>query len=313
MSTNEQFLRTCTLVVSDSDGEGLDLSALRIKFSVKRSDDMSPNSADIRVYNLNSDTANDLYNKEYTKVVLQAGYLSNFGVIFQGNIIQVIVGRESSTDTYVDILAGDGDQAYNYSIVNTTLAAGSSQMDQLAAATSAMKKHDVSAGYTSVIIPKVLPRAKVMYGNARDHIRSLADSNGFGWSIQNGKINFLKQTTYLPGEIVVLTSKTGVIGTPQQTNEGVNLTCLINPTIKVSGLVRLDNASINQLKLNLQIPGSPSNAGALLNADGTYYVLVCEYEGDTRGIPWYCHLTTLSVAVSANPLNAVKSTSGGYA
>ena len=85
MNEAEQYLRTCKLIVYGSDLDGLDLSELRIKFSVKRSDTMTPNVADIRVYNLEEKTALRI-RKEFTKVVLQAGYEGNYGVIFQGNI-----------------------------------------------------------------------------------------------------------------------------------------------------------------------------------------------------------------------------------
>lgn len=308
---SNQFLRACTLLVSTSKGDALDLSTLRIKFAVKRSDTMTPNSADIRVYNLSAETAATI-KKEYTKVILQAGYISNYGVIFKGNIKQVILGRENATDTFIDIIAGDGDQAYNFAIVNTTLAAGSNQSTQLNAAQAAMTKMGVTAGKTVGTIPQVaLPRGKVMYGNAKDHIRSIADSSGFNWSIQDEQLNFIKQTTYLPGNPVELTSKTGLIGTPQQTNEGVNCKCLLNPNIKIAGQVFINNASIELLKINLSVPGSPANVPAPLTADGIYYVLVAEHEGDTRGVSWYTNLVMLNIAVTSNPLNAVQ-IGGGY-
>lgn len=307
MSTDQgQFGRVCKLLVSPKTGEGaIDLSNLRIKFAVKRSDTITPNCADIRVYNLNLEIAN-LIKKEFTKVILQAGYESNFGVIFQGNIKQVILGRESATDTFIDIIAGDGDLAYNFAIVNTTLAKGSTPADHLAAATQSMKSKGVTAGKTVGPLPKnKLPRGKVMYGTTRDHLRAIANTAGFGVSIQDEQINFIKQTTYLPGTQVVLTSKTGLIGTPQQTNEGVNMKCLINPKIKVNGLVKIDNASVERFKINLSVPGSPANIEPSLTEDGVYSVLVVELKGDTRGLEWYSELVTLSVAVTSNPLNAI--------
>lgn len=304
-----QFLRKCTLLVSTGVGATLDLSQLRIKFAVKRSDTMTPNSADIRVYNLDLGTA-AIIKKEFTQVTLQAGYDSNYGVIFQGNIKQVIIGRENATDTFIDIIAGDGDQAYNFAVVNVTLAAGSTPQSQLSAAMLPMAAKGVTPGFIGPLPPSVLPRGKVMYGNARDHIRSIADSAGFGWSIQDGKVNFVKQTTFLPGQVVTITSKTGLIGTPQQTNEGVNLKCLLNPNIKIASQVLLDNASIELLKINLSVPGSPSNVAAPLTADGLYYILVIEHNGDTRGTDWYSSLVTLNISVTSNPLNSISTGAG---
>ena len=301
---SQQYLRACTLIVSTAAGQGLDLSKLRIKFKIKRSDTVTPNTADIRVYNLDEQTA-ILIRKEFTRVILQAGYESNFGVIFQGNIKQVILGRESATDTFIDIVAGDGDRAYNFAIVNATLQAGSNQNDQIQAAANAMSKKGTTLGHVGDLPTTQLPRGKVMYGNARKYISNSADTSGKIWSIQDEKITFVGKSTYLPGTAVVLTSKTGMIGTPQQTNEGVNVKCLLNPQIKIGGRVKIDNASIQRFKIDLSVPNSPANIPAPLTADGVYYVLVAEHSGDTRGVEWYTSLICLNIDVTTNPINSV--------
>ena len=308
--SSEQYLRKVELFVSDSDGAGLDLSLLRIKFSVKRSDSMTPNMADIRVYNVKPETA-QLIKKEFKQVILQAGYESNYGVIFQGNIKQVIIGRESGTDTFIDIIAGDGDRAYNFSIVNTTIAAGCTQSDQLKSCVQSMSAKGVTEGHVGEMPTNQLPRGKVMYGNARNYLRNVAQTTDKSWSIQDEKITFVSNTSYLPGEAVELTSKTGMIGAPSQTNEGVNVKCLLNPRINTGGRIKIDNASVEQLKINFQVPGSPSNYPAPLDADGFYYVLVVEHQGDTRGVEWYSTLVCLIIHPTSNPINSVPVGYGG--
>lgn len=305
MNNADQYIRECKLIVFGANLDGLDLSELRIKFSVKRSDTMTPNVADIRVYNLEEQTALRI-RKEFTKVVLQAGYQGNYGVIFQGNIKQVIIGRESATDTFIDIVAGDGDRAYNFAIVNTTIAAGSTAADQINAAAAAMAPKGVTAGHIGETPPEKLPRGKVMYGNARTYLRDVAQTSNKSWSIQDEKITFVSNKSYLPGERVVLTSKTGMIGTPNQTNEGVNVKCLLNPLIKIGGRIQIDNASIARYKINLSVPNSPANIPAPLTADGVYYVLVAEHTGDTRGVDWYTSLICLNMDITTNPINSVQ-------
>lgn len=300
-----QFGRAISLIVSDSSLNGLDLSKLRIKFSVKRSDTMTPNVADIRVYNVEEQTALRI-RSEFKRVILQAGYKSNYGVIFQGNIKQVILGRESATDTFIDIIAGDGDRAYNFAVVATTIAAGCSLNDQISACSGAMAPKGVTQGHIGDMPTTKLPRGKVIYGNARDALRNVALTTDKSWSIQDEKITFVSNKSYLPGERVVLTSKTGMIGTPQQTNEGVNIKCLLNPNIKIATRVQIDNKSVERYKINLSVPNSPANIPAPLTADGTYYVLVVEHNGDTRGVDWYSSLITLNVDVTTNPLNSVQ-------
>jgi len=304
-SKAQQFGRVCTLLVSDKKGKAFDLSALRIKFAVKKSGVMTPNVADIRVYNLDLDLAGKI-KKEFTRVILQAGYVGNYGVIFKGNVKWSALGRESATDTFLDLVAGDGDQAYNFSIVNKTIAAGSSPNDQLNAALTAMNANGVGQNYVGALPASKLPRGKVMYGNSRDYIKNLADSHGSTWSIQDEQVVFISQGTYLPGTAVVLTSKTGMIGTPEQTVEGINCKCLLNPKLKCHGRVKLDNKSVAKYKINPLVLGSPANTPVPITADGMYYISVAEHSGDTRGVEWYTNLVCLHIDISSNPLNSVR-------
>lgn len=306
----QQYGRALSLVVFGTDLQGLDLSEMKIKFVVKRSNTMTPNVANIRVYNLELETALRI-KSQFKRVILQAGYESNFGVIFQGNIKQVILGRESATDTFIDIVAGDGDRAYNFAVVNSTIAAGATQQQQVDTVTNAMSPKGVTKGHITDLGTTQLPRGKVMFGTARNYLRGVAESTSSGWSIQDEKITFVKLSGYLPGEQVVLTSKTGMIGTPQQTNEGVNVKCLLNPMIKIGGRIRIDNASVEQFKIDLSVPNSPSNIPAPLTADGVYYVLVAEHTGDSRGVEWYTNLICLNIDVTTNPINSVQVNYGG--
>lgn len=300
-----QYLRKCTLLISNNKGDALDLSLLHIKFIVKRSNVQSPNMAEIRVYNLEKNTINRI-EKEFSNVTLQAGYESNFGVIFQGNIKQILRGQENATDKFIDIIAGDGDLAYNFGVVNTTISAGTTQKEQVEAAAKAMSLGGITLGYVENLPTNKLPRGKVLFGMGRDYLKQSAESSNQAWSIQDGKIQFIPLTSYLPGEAVVLSSKTGVIGNPTQTNEGININCLLNPKIRIGGRVQIDNKAVQRMKIDLSQPGSPANIPAPLSEDGVYFVLSIEYSGDTRGQDWYSKLICLQTSLSSNPLYSVK-------
>lgn len=306
---NLQYRRHFSLIVFGTNitGEnGLDLSPLHCKFSIKRSSNMTPNCADIRVYNLDRDTALKIKNPAYNRVLIQGGYDSNFGVIFRGNIKQVIIGRESVTDTFVDLNCGDGDLAYNYAIVNTTIAAGSSMADQLKQIAAPMANLQTTVGDNQPPFnPTILPRGKTLWGSSKDYMRDFAQQNGLTWSIQSEQVQFIRQQGYAPGEAVTLTSKTGMIGTPQQTNIGVNVVCLMNPLIKPGSRIKINNASVAGLKIDLGNPKDPVNLAPPLTADGVYYPLVIEVTGDNRGIDWYSKLICCTINSSTNPINSV--------
>lgn len=293
----------------------MDLSEMHIRFECKQEDEESPNNCSIRVENLSADTAQRVQT-EYTRVVLQAGYMNaGFGVVFDGTIKQFRKGRTDSRTTYLEILAADGDLAYNYATLSRTLAAGSTPQERVQAVMAAMQPHGIQPG--QVEIPGtggVLPRGKVLFGLARAALRQIVRDRGCTWSIQNGAVNIVPLDSYLPDEAVVLTSETGLIGRPEQTENGVVARCLINPRIQVGGLVKIDNRSVNQtIQQNdfaLPFGQQPFDryAGVQLladvAADGLYRVYVAEMVGDTRGQEWYMDLSLLAVDPSTGKVTA---------
>lgn len=296
-----QYLRKASLIIA-GESEVLDVSELRFRFQVKAMDTQSPNHADIRIYNLSQDTVTKIRG-EYTRVILQVGYNDDVGVIFDGTIKQFRSGRETSMDTYLDLLAADGDLAYNLALINKTLAAGSTIGERLNAAAEAMRTQGLVG--SQVMLDRfggVLPRGKVLFGLPRAVLSQTTRSVGATWSIQQGVLKVLPKDGYLPNQVVVLNGQTGLIGRAEQTVDGIKARCLINPNIQIGARVQIDNKAINQLIHRAPEEGPiPYNqwAGTQLiantSADGIYRVLVAEHEGDTRGNNWYTDLTLLSI------------------
>ncbi len=300
----DQYLRKASLIIGENAGDALDLSELRFSFVVKRGDFQTPNSARIRVYNMNPDTMARVQ-KEFKRVVLQAGYEGNYGLIFDGTVVQTRRGRTSQVDTHLDITAADGDAAYNFAYVSTTLAAGSTAQDHFNVAAQAMAKHGVGVGYTAGLQSNPLPRGKVMFGMARDFMRGVARATQTTWSIQDGKIVVIPETSYMPGEIPVINSDTGLIGLPVQTQNGINFRVLLNPNIKIGTLVQLDNKAVQQFEYSLSVQQQAQNQRTALESklqtDGFYYVMWAEHQGDTRGNDWYTDVVCLAADVTSIP------------
>lgn len=307
-----QFIRNCVLLVeapTPSLSPTLDLSDLRIKFSVKKTTGQTPNIANIRVYNVAMSTMTAIQ-KQYVTVTLQAGYESQSGVIFSGDIRQTIIGRESGTDSFFDILASDGAAAYNYAFISTSLLAGTSAQDDVNACAAVMTPMGVSVGQNSKVpATQKRPRGKVLHGACKDHLRRTAQTTNVNWSIQDGKLTFIPFTGYLPGQAVVINQLNGMIGTPQQTFEGVNVKCLLNPNLNVGTRIQLNNSTVQRLAINLTtantLPSIPSatnvssnTAAAIpipLTTDGIYYVAALDFAGDTRGTEWYASIVSYQV------------------
>lgn len=294
MSENQQndrfWIRECKLIVGKDSGEGLDLSALRITFQTKKGDAETPNSAEINVYNLSDETASQI-RKEFTQVFLEAGYVDNTGLIFKGNITQARIWRENGVDKILSISAADGDRAYNFATVSKTLAKGSRPADRVQACQESFKAKGAGEAYAPDPGGEALPRGKVMYGMARKYMRAEAENTDCQWSFQDGKMQLVKKNGYLPGEAVVLTSETGLIGSAEQTNDGIKVRALLNPKLKVGGRIKLDNASVKEAKTE----AGNENQPASMDADGFYRIIKIEYKGDTRGNDWYADILCIGI------------------
>jgi len=295
-----QFGRRCDVVFVDAAGKGLDFSELRVKFHIRKADEQNPNTARITVYGVAQETVARV-KKEFVEVVLQAGYAENFGLIFRGNIKNVRSGRENATDNYMEISAGDGDEDYVFGIVNKTLAAGASQNDVANAAMIG------APGYVPDLGGAKLPRAKVLYGSKRDLLRVCSVSTDTNWSIQDGKTQFVPVTGLLPTQAVELNSSTGLVGVPEQTVDGVKAECLLNPMLKIAGLVVINEKDVASAKfVEPKDPNKKEQELAKIAADGQYRLLKVEHVGDTRGQEWYSRLVCLSADASAPPNKKVK-------
>lgn len=300
-----QYLRKASLVVGKSNGQALDFSQFQFTFNVRTYDLQTPNNAEIRIYNVAYDTM-VMVRKEFTTVNLNAGYNNNFGQIFTGTIKQARIGR-IGVDNYLELAVADGDTAYNYSTLSVSLAAGATPLDIINACATALKPFGVTLGplptnltdnNQRILSTMRYPRGVTLFGMTRETLRHVATLIGCTWSIQQGQLLFIPQLSYLQGDTVIVTSASGMINLPEQTEGGVIVRCLINPSLGIGRLIWINNKQINQGRYSLAYLGEVQNAQldlVSIKGDGYYKILAIDYEGDTRGQAWYCTLTCIDI------------------
>lgn len=312
----QQYLRKASLVIGAPGSTALDFSDFHFKFNIRKGDLQTPNSIDVRIYNLSTGTngtspagtANRLLagqagpggSSEFTTLSLQAGYEGSFGLIFIGNIMQVRLGRESQADTYADVRAADGDEAYNFAVISKSLVAGSKTVNAINAVAESM---DLPVGFTSPVENDPnYPRGRVLFGMARDQMRKISKTAGANWSIQDGKLQMVSLTGFVTQDVTVINSASGMIGWPEQTPNGIRVRTLLNPNIKSGSIIQINNASILDYQLPLGISSLVANS--LIprkDWDGYYVVWFVEHHGDTRGQEWYTDIICLGVNSSVIP------------
>ncbi|WCS27232.1 hypothetical protein LOK46_10565 [Methylobacterium sp. NMS14P] len=292
-----QYLRKIGLTVSGSAGQR-DFSTLRVVFHVEQQTRQTPNIAEISIYNVSRQTAQQFIDKEFTKVTLTAGYEGNPGVIFKGNIKFSRFGQETPVDKRLDIFCGDGDEPYVHAVTNKALPSGWTHKDVVDAALEPMKAFGVTMGYVAGLPTTKFNGPRILFSNARDILRDTARATKTEWSIQNGQLQVLPYDGTLPGSEIILNSDTGLIGLPVQTPGGIVVRSLLNPIVMPGRVIRINNGSIQRASPDLSISGELTNAKLpSIDADGRYKVIVVNRIGDTHGGPggpWFNEMTCLS-------------------
>ena len=316
---SNRWLRYFRLVVATDGGneEGLDLSDFRCTFKISQAVIGKPCTAEIKVYNVSKETVdrikvptNAVVGDKRIKVILEAGYQEDHAVVFQGDLWWKSVGRESGTDTFMRLVAATGDRAHQYAIVSASLPKGATQADVFDAVGKAFKEMGVETKSKPEFSEGQLPRGKVIYSMAADAMQGLSAANGFDWGYgPNGIQTVRRDTSYDSKEgIVVLNSRTGMLGRPMLTVDGIEVKTLLLPQADLGTLVQIDNASIQRKGYDTSVStGALSNNMAvtddMIAYDGIYRVVGREHEGDTRGDIWETTLVCFAVHAAQQPLS----------
>ena len=334
VSTTPYWGRAYTLIVYNTpDGSGIpgatlsssawEPEALRITFDVHQSAIPSPWwFADISIYNCDDATiANALANAKW--VTLSAGYQSigNQQVIWSGAVMQVLLTREDVVDlkTTFHCMATDPRIARR---VNFNQAQNTTQATVVAQMLTAI------SGVVIAPLPTVLSdtkylRGKVIFGDVNKYFAQLADAHNMTWfkAPEGHAIGPLDSGTNTPaytyspplptnwtGAAPSATTSYTIIGTPRQTDCGVEFSVLLDPRLKVQMpplLVAINNAVIVQLER--QVPQGPYMP---LAEDGAYVVAEVHHRGDTRGNVWQTDVLGYTRKYTQNALRGIFLTGG---
>jgi hypothetical protein len=269
MMSYKLFNRKIDLLIDDGNGDGLDLSQFDVSFKVEKTPLAEPNKATISIYNLTATTASQLM-KEFKIVTLQAGYEGSYGVIFKGNITRSVFGKPNATDTMLTIECGDGERGYNFGLINKTLAAGATAKDRQAIIAEGL---NVEVGHSDETTIIKSSRGSVFFGMAKDFMRKEAKTSKVDVSIQDGVLQFVDVAGTTPTQAVLLSSDTGMIGSPTRGEETITVKSLLNPIFKIGGRVKIDEQGAGLDQFN-----------------GTYKILKITFSGETYGNEWYATL-----------------------
>lgn len=237
-----KFLRNYSLSVETQNGETITIKPpFTIEFDITRNTLTSANVCSIRVLNLsqknqNSIRFNIMDSGDFRSVELKAGYGPNLPVIFSGNITQAWSVREG-VNSITAIECFDGGFAFANAETNEVFPSGTSQDTILR--TLAGSLPNVSLGAVGSF-PGSLSRGNSISGSTTDH---LADLSGGGFFIDNGKAHILGDSECLEGEMLIINSQSGLLGTPVREQTILHFDMIFEPRLTVGQLIHLDSST----------------------------------------------------------------------
>lgn len=264
----KQFGRRYQLVIGSAK-DGFTFNNLRVAFDVTKTLDKTPNPAKIRIWNLTRDHMGAVLSKQYTTIALSVGY-DALRLIYAGDIVKSNVKRDGM-DLILELECGDGNVAFTSARVNLTLPAGTT--DAHAAVALAGTMPNTTRGTMAVTRTTPCTRARVYCGNTRDALSNLSHANNADWSIQDGELVMLPANAALAGTGALISQDTGMVGMPEQTDNGLELSTLCNPEIVVGGVVRV--------------------VSIMSHYNGDYKVVSVEHAGDFRQGDWLSKLVVI--------------------
>lgn len=301
--------RKYRVLVSNINNEALDVSNLRCTFRIEKVAMQTANYAEVSIYNLSAGTEAEII-KEGDRVIVEAGYQGvittdangnlieatpkQYGVIFDGLVIQALRDKEDNVNYKLTLVCMDGDSFLANNIIKLSVGGGQNQRQIVETIVSKAETPTETARITPDLSTQTLPRGKVFFGTPKQYLNKIASDNNANFWVDDGAVYITKSTDIPAGEALVLTPQTGLLGVPQQNQDGIECKCLLNPNIKLMTMIKIDNSMIRQLKQQVgQYP-------ALLDADGQYQVYKVSYVGDTRGDDWQTEI----VGIGRNGKNA---------
>ncbi|MGP1470061.1 MAG: hypothetical protein ACTTJE_00545 [Schwartzia sp. (in: firmicutes)] len=269
----------------------MDVSRLRCVFKAQYSVDTAISLCTLTIYNMNAATEKEVIEEGF-QIAIYGGYKEGqYGEIFIGDIVQVFRNREDGVDYRLEIIALKGAATLYQNFVKASVAANSLPRDvpkNLADnADTKFKVGETSDNFTA----QPLPRGKVLFGTPAKYLRNLCvDQDAIFREGDDEKLEVVKVDDEIPEDrVLVLTPKTGLVGTPVYGDDGIHIKMLLDARVKLRTLIKIDNEIIRRQAMNFDPAGGSSSQmpqTLIFDKDGEYAAFSIVHSGDTYGDEW---------------------------
>ena len=286
-----RFLRDVRATVGD-DALAVQIEGLFIKFRIKREATATPAEGEIDIYNLNESNETRIRERA-VRVLLEAGYEDGgLEVIFDG-AVRRIERMRADLDRITRIHAGgktiraETPASERRTIFRRTYEGTVPVRDIIR---DGVQELGLVLGDMRLIPEDAIETDFRYSGSTQLMMRERLRPLGIEWYEEDGVIRFSRYRQTADDRVVTIAERTGMIGTPTVTDDGVTVTTLLDPRLRLDTQFRIESAVLDKAA-----SGDALNERAGELEGGTWKVVEIEHAGDNR-------LGTFNTRVTGRPV-----------
>ncbi len=257
-----RFLRDYRLTIGVGNQAVTVVPPINITFSATKSTDVALNKLILKVWNLRQASrlalVKDEDDDEYIPLELSVGYQGRIRLLFRGSVHKGEHQREGADFiNTIECLDGGNDALNSF-----TSATVRGKDQAIRAALGDMP----NTGEGAITQNPQLVRPKVLVGNSARLITDMLDDDET-FFIDDEQLFVLRDNEVRSDLAPLVTARTGLLNTPQASKGEVTFQTIMNPTLKVAGLCKLESVTAPDL-------------------NGVYRIDQINYSGDYTGDDW---------------------------
>ena len=229
---------------------GVATNGVFVDFSVEKTLESNPNTATIKLYNIN-ESSRALLKEKGALIRLEAGYQNVAEEIFIGDV-GFVRSIRVGPDMITEVQSGDGRKNLRDAKVNATLGPGATTKQVVELLTRELQ---VGVGTIKGLVDEAFQNGVTLSGPVKSVMDRIMKNSDLEWSIQDGNLQALPVNEPSEDTTIVLSKDTGLVGTPAKrepdtkkptsSGDGIEFTALMRAAIKPGVMVGIRSEEIN--------------------------------------------------------------------
>jgi len=285
------FNRIVKLIVANKGGQAIEVSNLRTTFTIGKTSDSDPNTAEISVYNMNSLSTSFLQQNDLI-MWLYCGYESSrddLKLVFSGEVIDTMSSK-SGPDKLITLICGDANKGININHYEKTYAANTAIKTIIKDVANGMGVLVSDKNITAIPEDRFI-NSYVALGSTKDILNELFKKLKLEWYVDDNVFYASDRVNINVTNSILISEKTGMISSPVKkkekdatastTESGITFNSILNPELKIGETVKIESEYAD------------------IDTSGLFVIKQIEMNGDTHSSAWYSKCLCLGEKTSA--------------